>query len=95
VRTANAVEVYDSNSGMLSDRFPAPSALRLEDLEGAILVTVSGATVTVRKLGDGRTSTIHAAGTARAQLERPGLFIASAGRLTFTPMRAVQRRLGD
>ncbi len=95
VRTANAVEVYDSNSGMLSDRFPAPSALRLEDLEGDILVTASGATVTVRKLGDGRTSTINAGGTARAQLERPGLFIAGARRLTFTPMRAVRRRLGD
>ncbi len=95
VRTANAVEVYDSNSGMLSGRFPAPSALRLEDLEGDILVTASGATLTVRKLGDGRTSTIHAGGTARAQLERSGLFIAGAGRLTFTPMRAVRRRLGD
>jgi Tol biopolymer transport system component len=95
LRTANAVEVYDSNTGMLSGRFPAPSALRLEDLEGDILVTASGATVTVRKLGDGRTSTIRAGGTARAQLERPGLFIAGAGRLTFTPMRAVLRRLGD
>jgi hypothetical protein len=95
VRTANAVEVYDSNSGMLSARFPAPSALRLEDLEGDILITASGGTVTVRRLSDGRTSTIHAGGTARAQLESPGLFIAGAGHLTFTPMRDILRQRGD
>jgi dipeptidyl aminopeptidase/acylaminoacyl peptidase len=95
LRTANAVDVYDSDSGMLSARFPAPSALRLEDLEGDILVTASGATVTVRRLSDGRTSTIQAGGTARAQLEAPGLFIAGGGRLTFTPRRDVLRWLGD
>ena len=95
VRTSNAVEVYDSTSGMLSGRFPAPSSLRLEDLEGDILVTASGAMVTLRRLSDGRTSTIDAGGTAHAQLESPGLFIAGAGRLTFTPIRDVLRRLGD
>jgi WD40-like Beta Propeller Repeat len=95
VRTPNAVELFDSNSGMLSSRFPAPNSLRLEDLEGDILVTASGATVTVRRLSDGRTSTIQAGGTARAQLESPGLFIAGAGRLTFTPMHDVLRQLGD
>jgi hypothetical protein len=95
VRTANTVDVYNSDSGMLSARFPAPSALRLEDLEGDILVTASGAAVTVRRLSDGRTSTIQAGGTARAQLESPGLFIAGAGRLTFTPMHDVLRQLGD
>jgi hypothetical protein len=51
--------------------------------------------VKLRRLGDGRTSTIHAGRTGLAQLERPGLFVASARRMTFMPMREVLRRLGE
>lgn len=94
VRTGNAVEVYDTRSGTQTARFPASSALRLQDLDRDILVTASGGTVTLRRLGNGRTSTIHAGGTALAQLERPGLFVAGARRVTFTPMRDVLRLLG-
>jgi hypothetical protein len=66
----------------------------LEDLEGDLLVTGSRDTVTVRRLGDGRTTTFRPGGTARGQLEQPGLFVAGKRRVTFTPMKALLRRLG-
>ena len=93
VKTAIAVEVYDTATGRLSARFPFVGG-RLEDLDGDILVTASGGTVTLRRLSNGRTTTIHAGRTGLAQLERPGLFVASARRVTFIPMRDVLRRLG-
>jgi hypothetical protein len=95
VRTADAVEVYDTNSGQRTAWFPAASALRLQDLDRDILVTATGGTVTLRRLGDGRTSTIRAGRTALAQLERPGLFVARGRRVTFTPIRDVLRRLDE
>jgi hypothetical protein len=94
VRTANAIEVYDTDSGQLARRFPAQASLRLQDLEGDIMVTCSGGTITLRKLSTDRTARIRTGGVALAQLERPGLFTAGAGRLTFTPMREVLCRLG-
>jgi hypothetical protein len=94
VRTADAIEVYDADSGQLTSRFPVPSGARLEDLEGDVLVTASARTVTLRRLRDGRTTTIETDGTARAQLEPPGLFVAGTRRVTFTPMQDVQGRLG-
>lgn len=93
VRTADAVEIYDIGSGQLTARFPAAGNVRLEDLEGDILVTAAGGTVTLRRLGDGRATTIRPGGFARAQLEPPGLFVAAGRRATFTPMREVLRRL--
>jgi hypothetical protein len=69
------------------------TAVRLEDLDGDILVTASGGAVTLRGLGDGSTTRIGAGRTGLAQLERPGLFVASARRVTFIPMREVLRRL--
>jgi hypothetical protein len=95
VRTADAVEVYDTDSGQPAARFPAASNVRLEDLDGDILVTALGQTVTLRRLGDGRTTTIRAGGTAHAQLERPGLFVGGGRRVTFTPMSDVLRHLAD
>jgi hypothetical protein len=80
-------------AGLFVSRSAVPKALGLVDLEGDILVTVSGGTVTLRRLLDGGTTTIRVAGTARAQLERPGLFVAGARRITFTPMRELVRRL--
>lgn len=94
VRTADAVEIYDTGSGQLTARFPAASHLRLEDLDRGILVTALGRAVTLRRLGDGRTTTIHTSAIARAQLERPGLFVAAGRRVTFTRMQDVLRRLG-
>jgi hypothetical protein len=94
VQTANAIEVYDTDTGQLSARFPSLSGVRLEDLDRDILVTASGGTVTLRRLGDGRTSTFQAGGTGFGQLERPGLFLAGARRVAFIPMRDVLRRLG-
>jgi hypothetical protein len=95
VRTTDAVEVYDTGSGRLAARFPATSQLRLEDLDNGILVTAVGRAVTLRRLGGGRKRTILAGGTAHAQLERPGLFVAGGRRVTFTPIREVLRRLGQ
>jgi hypothetical protein len=95
VRRADAIEIYDTGTGQRTARVPAARHLRLEDLDRDILVTALGRTVTLRRLGNGRTTTIRAEGTARAQLERPGLFVAAGRRVTFTPMRDVLRRLGD
>jgi dipeptidyl aminopeptidase/acylaminoacyl peptidase len=93
LRTVDAVEVYDTGSGRRTDRFPVPRAVKLDDLEGDILVTASGATVTLRRLGDGRTTEIHTRGAAQAELEQPGLFVAGIRRVTFMSMQEVLRRL--
>jgi hypothetical protein len=95
VRTDNAVEVYNTNSGQQTTRLPAARQLKLQDLDRDILVTTTGKTVTLRNLSNGHTSTIRAEGTALAQLERPGLFVAGGRRVTFTPMREVLRLLND
>jgi hypothetical protein len=95
VRTADAVEVYDTGSKQRTARFTAARNLRLEDLDNDILVTASGRTVTLRRLGDRRTRTIRGGGIAHAQLEPPGLFVAAGRRVTFTPMRDVLRRFDD
>jgi hypothetical protein len=95
VRTAGAVEVYDIDSGKLTARLAAAPSVRLEDLDRDILVTAKGRTVTLRRLSNGRASTIRGGEFAHAQLEHPGLFVAAGRRVTFTPMREVLRRLGD
>jgi Tol biopolymer transport system component len=94
VRTATAVEIFDTGSGELLSRMPVAGGVTLDDLEGDLLVTGSRDTVTVRRLGDGRTTTFRRGGTARAQLEQPGLFVADTRRVTFTPMSELLRRLG-
>jgi hypothetical protein len=93
VRTEKAVEIYDTDSGQLTKRLPAQESLRLQDLEGDILVTCSGGTITLRKLSTDRTARFRVGGVAFAQLEHPGLFASGSGRLTFTPMREVLHRL--
>jgi WD40-like Beta Propeller Repeat len=95
VRTTDAVELYDSDSGLRTAQLPVAGNVRLEDLEGEILVTAAGGTITLRRLDDGRTTTIRRGRVARAQLEPPGLFVAAARTVTFTPRRQVLRRLGD
>jgi Tol biopolymer transport system component len=85
VQTAAGIDVYDADSGRLVVRLPGLKGL--QDLEGGILVSASGGTVTLRRLADGRTTSFQVDGKARAQLERPGLFLAGARRVTFTPMR--------
>ena len=94
LRTTDAVEVYATGSGQLLDRFPVGEAARLDDLEGDLLLTASGPTLTIRSLRDGRTTTVQTSGTARGQLEPPGLFAAGSRRVTFTRMSDVLRRLG-
>lgn len=94
LRVTDAVEIYDTGTGQRTDRIPVAKAATLADLEGDILVTASGDTVTLRRLGDGRTLTLRTDGRAKAALERPGLYLAGARRVAFTPMRDVRRRLG-
>jgi hypothetical protein len=94
LRTAGAIELYDATSGQLTARVPAAAGVRLEDLEGELLVTALNDVVTVRKLGAGQTTFFRTDGVARAQLEQPGLFVAGPHRVTFTPMSALERRLG-
>jgi Tol biopolymer transport system component len=94
VRTQSAIEIYDTETGALSSRLTVAGGVTLEDLEGDLLVTGSRGTVTVRRLGDGRTTTFSPGGTARAQLEQPGLFVAGPRRVTFTPLSGLLRQLG-
>jgi len=94
LRTADAVEVYDTGSGRLMTRLPVAKAVSLEDLEGSILVTASGTTATLRRLADGRTVTLRTDGAAKAKLTAAGLFLAGTHRVTFLPLRDVLRRLG-
>jgi hypothetical protein len=94
VRTKNALEIYDTDSGQLTARIPAASNVRLEDLEAGVLVTTAGGTVTLRKLANGRTTIFRPGGQAHAQLEQPGLYVSGDHLVTFTPMTDVLRRLG-
>ena len=90
--TTSGIEVYDTGSGRLLARLGRLG--KLQDLESGILVTASGSMVTLRRLSDGRTTTFQVHGSALAQLEPPGLFVAGAHRITFTPLRDVLRRFG-
>jgi hypothetical protein len=94
VRTTSAVEVYDARTGRRVFRIPAASGVRLQDLDGDLLVTASAGTVTLRRLSDGKAIAIRTGRVALAQLERPGLFVAGGRRVNFLPMRDVVRRLG-
>ncbi len=94
VRTASAVEVYDTGSGGLVTRIPVASGSRLQDLDRGILVTAQGGTVRLRRLGTSRTTALSVGGTALADLESSGLFTAGARSVKFMPMRDVLRRLG-
>ena len=94
VRTPNAVEVYETDSGRQSAHVAASESVSLQDLEGDLLVTASRGTITVRRLSDGRTITLRPGGVARGQLERQGLFTAGVSGVRFVPMRELLRRLG-
>jgi Tol biopolymer transport system component len=91
VETDEGIDVYDTRSGRRLRQFPSLSDL--QDLQGDILVAAPAEGIVVRKLGNGPTITIDAGADARAQLEPPGLFVAGAHRIAFTPMREVLRRL--
>jgi hypothetical protein len=93
-RTASALDVYDTRTGERTAQLPVPSGVRLQDLDRDILVTAGVGTVTLRRLGDGRTSTLRVGRPTFAQLEPSGLFVAGSRRVTFTPIRDVLRRLG-
>ncbi|HYZ77091.1 MAG TPA: hypothetical protein VE596_06910 [Gaiellaceae bacterium] len=93
VETDDGMDVYDTRSGRRIRRFPSMSDL--QDLQGDILVAAPADGVVVRKLGTGRAITIDAGSGARAQLEAPGLFVAGAHQIAFTPMRELLRRLGS
>ena len=94
VQSANVIDVYDLSSGRRVVRLPAAEDVNLADLQDGILVTTSGPTVILRRLAGGRPISIYQGETARAQLERPGLFVAGNHRLTFTPMAELLRRFG-
>jgi TolB protein len=94
LRTADAVEIYDVDSGRQVDRIPVVRTVRLEDLQGELLLTASSTALTIRSLTDGRTTTVRTVGAARGQLEAPGLFAAGTRTVAFIPMAEVLRRLG-
>jgi hypothetical protein len=96
LRVQGAFEVYDTGSGELVKSFPAEGSARLdrlEDLDDDVLVTAMGRRVTLRRVSDGKHSTIHLHGQAHAKLEAPGLFVAGGRHVTFMPIADVRRRL--
>jgi Tol biopolymer transport system component len=93
IETIEGVDVYDIRSGRRTARFSRLSDL--QGLQGDILVAAPAEGVILRRLDSGRTITIAAGSGDRARLERPGLFLVGAHRITFTPMRDVLRRLGS
>jgi hypothetical protein len=93
LRVPGSVQVYDAGSGELVKTFSVEGGVRLEDLDHGILVLAAQGRVTLRRLSDGRTATIHLPGRALAQLEQPGLFVAAGHRVTFRPTREVARML--
>ena len=86
------ISVYDTDSGRRVAHVDPVGDLA--DLDGGILVTETAAEVTLRRLADGRRTTFAVQGTAHAQLERPGLFLAGARGISFVPRRDILRRLG-
>jgi hypothetical protein len=94
LRIPGAIEIYDAGSGTLIGHVPVSAQARLEDLEDGVLVTAVKKTVNVRRLVNGRVTTIHTRGVPHAQLEPSGLFVAGGRHLTFTPMSQVLRQLG-
>ncbi len=93
LRVPGSLQVYDAGSGELVRTLSVEGSVRLEDLDHGIAVMARQRTVTLRRLSDGRTATIHARGRAHAQLEQAGLFVAGGHRVTFTPRREVVRML--
>jgi Tol biopolymer transport system component len=93
VETIEGVDVYDIRSGRRTARFSGLSDL--QGLEGDILVAAPAEGVVLRRLDTDRSITIAAGSDDRARLERPGLFLVGAHRITFTPMREILRRLGS
>ena len=93
VRTAAAVAVYDTDTGQLLDRFPAANSVRLQ---ASTATSLSPLRMDSHASEARRGPKDHSppGGAAFAQLEPPGLFVAAGRRLTFTPMRDVQRLLG-
>jgi hypothetical protein len=87
------LQVYDAGSGELVKTLSVESSVSLEDLDHGIVVMVRQRTVTLRRLSDGRTASIHMRGRAHAQLEQAGLFVAGGHRVTFTPRHQVGRML--
>jgi hypothetical protein len=97
LRVPGVFEIHDAGTGELLQSIPAQGSARLdrlEDLEQGILVTALSKTVTLRRLGDGRTATFELRGRAHAQLEPAGLFLAGGHRVTFTRIADVLARLG-
>jgi hypothetical protein len=93
LRVPGSVQVYDAGSGELVKTLSVEGGVRLEDLDHGILVLAAQGRVTLRRLSDGRTATIHLPGRVLAQLEQPGLFVAAGHRVTFRPTREVARML--
>jgi hypothetical protein len=93
LRVPGSVQVYDAGSGELVKTLSVETSIRLEDLDHGIVVMARQGTVTLRRLSDGRTATIHIPGRAHARLEQAGLFVAGGHRVTFRPTREVIRML--
>jgi hypothetical protein len=96
VRQGSMLQVYDSHSGAPIGTRPVPPSSRLVDTAAGLAVLLVGRNARLLRLTDGKTATFRVSGTGavHAQLERPGLYYSSSGRVVFVPMKQVLRRFG-
>jgi hypothetical protein len=92
LKTVGAIELYDLRSGRRMRRYTSFSDL--EALEGDLIGTDSGGGYMIRRISDGRRTMFQPLGDeAFGRLDERGLFRAGGGRIVFTPMREIRRRL--
>ena len=100
VARGGVLEVYDARSGRAELQRTAPAGYRLTDADGGVAVLVSRTTIVLRRLADGRTTTLKPGrGPVFAELEPQGLYYSNAtagggGRVVFVPRAEIVRRLG-
>jgi hypothetical protein len=95
------LDAYDVATGALELSRQVPAGFRLADVDGGVAVLLSGDTVMLLRLADGRSFTSRTGGEPTlADLEAPGLYYAYAtpdeeGRVAFVPRSEVEQKLGS
>ena len=100
VSRSGKLEAYDVATGARQLSRPVPAGFLLTDVDGGVAILVSGDTVMLLRLADGRSFALNpGSGPTLADLEPPGLSYSYAapdgtGRVVFMPRAEVDRRLG-
>ena len=94
VLRSTSLDVYDLTTGARVHSFHLSQVPRqLVDVQSGIAVLLSGGTIHLLRLDNGRGATIvPPPGTLHAQLEPAGLFYSAGARIGFLPFADVLRR---